>query len=262
MFEFIFLPWIACVIILACVLLTAGKSLFAVWAPFAIISVVAVIFTMRSYRLRKQADAMLGVLVLIACFAAFIVGLITYLSFLKEYGRMGRGASYSNVLPSEAAQGKNDATSIMFTSDSAVDTSRSYGFVNGRTSNGGMFCVAPVANQYTSSEHIVQYWASGTDCCGSRGSFSCGPGPNAHGATVWGRESTASQQWKDAVSGAEAVHNLQSGKDYLLLHMTDNPEDDYHNRWDSSVKLVLLFGAVYLLISCIFGYLADSALKR
>jgi len=71
-----------------------------------------------------------------------------------------------DLLPSQSAAGASDATAIMFAEGTGVDISRAYGYVDGRSPEGEIYCVAPVSNKYTIAEPGVQFFAAGINCCG------------------------------------------------------------------------------------------------
>lgn len=275
MLEFILIPWLCSVLIVAIAILSFGCSWAWVFLPALLVCGVSGQLAYQKYRQSlpdnagllstssgaNQSLAIFYLLCLVSGFAAFIVTLIAFVHFLQPYHELSGGATYLDVLPSQSAMAASDATAIVFAKGTSVDQSRTFGYLDGRHSDGTMYCVAPVSNQWTKMEHGVQFFAAGTNCCGKRSGFGCGSG-TGRGALVLAREDNADQGFKDAVEGAAAAYGLRPGNGYLLLTMVADPMAYRQDKLDNAVKLLLIFVFVYFLISCMVGYMAHNAAKR
>lgn len=260
--DFILVPWLIAVGILLITILSRGTAAFWVVAPGVLVCGVSGALALEKYRNRESPVAIFYILCSISGFAAFIVSLVTYVHYLQPYHELGRGATYLDMLPSQSALGASDASAIVFADGTSVDTSRSYGFVDGRNAGGTIYCVAPVSNHWTLAEPGVQFFAAGTNCCGKLTGFGCSKGgTGARGATILASEETADPGFQKAVEGAAVAHQLQPGNGYLLLNMVTDPMELRTDRHDSAVRLLAIYAFVYLWISCMVGYMAHSMSK-
>lgn len=259
--EFILIPWLCAVVICLITMISAGGSAFWVVLPALVICGVSGTLAWEKYTNGVQPMAIFYVLVFIAGFAAFIMSLITYIHFLQPYYELGGGATYLDLLPSQSALGASDATAIVFAQGTSVDSSRTFGFVDGRNPEGTMYCVAPVSNAFTLREPGVQFFAAGVNCCGKRSGFGCGKGGTGRGAMILAREESADPGFKKAVEGAAAEYGLQPGNGYLLLTMVEDPMAFRSDKLDSAVKLLFIYIFVYFLISCMIGFMVHNLLK-
>mmetsp|Transcript_110266 Transcript_110266/g.235489 ORF Transcript_110266/g.235489 Transcript_110266/m.235489 type:complete len:342 (-) Transcript_110266:34-1059(-) len=256
--ELVLVPWLLQVLILVCFLLAGahGKT-HVLWEIPIVTLVLATWFTRHHYKKEDNVEVVLGLLCLTAICMGTLVGVYSNLEYLQEYYRLTQGASYYNVLPSEPALGKNDATTLVFTSSSRVDSHRTYGFVDATSANGDTYCVAPVASAEDSATQMrrIQYWAVGFDCCEQRGSFQCGAAgsESAHGAIVLPEETQEDRAFKAAIRGAEAAYGLLSGQEHLLVRWVEDPIRSRDGLWSGTVILYLIFGGVYLMISSMVG---------
>jgi hypothetical protein len=254
MWELVFIPWVLLVLILGCFFLGgASGQPIALGFMSLVLLVLSGAFIRWHYKRGNNAEVVLGLLCFAAIVTGLFVGLYAVFRYLEEYHRLSQGASYFNVFPTELAAGKSDATTISFTSDTAVDQNTTYGYYDVRSLD--TYCVAPVSDGIKFGDGIIQYWAAGVNCCDARGNFRCGAASDrqAHGAFVLPTE------WKDhpgysaAVKGAEAAYGVKSGSKYLLVQWAQDPVA-YRNRlWTSAGMLFTIFGSVYLLISLMIG---------
>lgn len=256
--ELIFIPWLLLVLVLVCFLLAgAHGQIWVLWIVPIVLLVLAGFFTYLRYRQGKNAELVLGLLCITAVIAALVVGVYAQSRSLNEYYWLGRGASYYNVLPSEDAATKLDATTLVFSNTAMVDTSRTYGFVDASAANGRTYCVAPVSDgtaPSTLSTERVQYWVAGTDCCESRSNFQCsGSEAGAHGALRLSPDLRRNIGFVDAVHGAERAYNLQAGENFMLLRWVADPVAYRNNLFRNSGILFGIFAAVYLIISVMAG---------
>lgn len=253
--ELIAVPWVFLALVLAC-FLQAGT--YGYYLPLFVIPVVLLVlnswFLVHHYKRGRNAEVVLGILTLTAISISLCVGLYAVVRNLSEYRRLSQGASYFNVLPSEPAAGKMDATTLVFTNTTLVDVSRTFGFTDARGPIQRTFCVAPVANGELHAKR-VQFWAAGVNCCEARSNFGCFDLHSAgkHGAIVLPKAAQEDEGFRDAVRGAQAAYLLEAGGPYMLVHWLQDPVGYRDNLWNSSATLFLVFGSVYLVISTMIG---------
>jgi hypothetical protein len=287
--HFILHPWLISVILLLVSFLSAGRSWFWVIVPSILVCAITMSSAIKVHKMGDNATAIYHILCFIAAFAAFVVSVITYVHFLRPYNHLGKGATYLDLLPSQSAAGASDATAIMFAEGTGVDISRAYGYVDARSPEGNIYCVAPVSNKYTIAEPGVQFFSAGINCCGKNtkdlgsgeesttsttlapgaaskdeSTFGCGEGGSgARGALILALEESAEDGYKYAVEGAAVAYNLQPGTGYLLLNMVADPVEYRNDKWSGAAKLLLVYVFVYLIISCMAGYMGfNVATKR
>lgn len=254
MCELILAPWVLLALILGCFFLGGANGQPVVLGIMPLVLLVLCgAFIRWHYKRGNNAEVVLGLLCFAAIVTGLFVGLFAIFRYLQEYHRLSQGASYFNVFPNELAAGKSDATTISFTSDTAVDQNTTYGYLDVRSL--ATYCVAPVSDGIKLGDGNIQYWAAGVNCCEPRGKFTCGAASDrkAHAAFV------LPTAWKDhpgfsaAVKGAEAAYGVKSGSKYLLVQWAQDPVG-YRNRlWTSAGMLFIIFGSVYLLISLMIG---------
>lgn len=253
--ELILVPWVFLVLVLVCNFLagSSGEIFVLVLVPILLVGII-VMFVRYQYKTANNAEVVLGLLSLTAVVIGFSVGLYANVKNLREYHRLNGGASYSNVLPSEFAAGKADATTIIFTNTTRVDSDRSFGFLDARTSTMKMYCVAPISNGDPAFNRI-QYFAADINCCEARSNFQCGEAndASAHGALVLPVSKSSQEGFESAVQGAAAAYGLTVGDEYVLLQWHHDPIWYQDSLRSSTVTLFLIFGGVYLMISGMIG---------
>jgi len=258
--ELIFLPWVVLIIVLMCMTLAHGSLSFMLWLPFVLVVGIAGFFTYVEYRGRRTGEVILGALCVLAACIGFAVGLYAYTTWLREYYRLGAGAHYNNIAPTETAAGYIDATTIVFTDGSRVDGSRAYGYMDSQSKPYDTYCVAPIAANPDASNQ-VQFWAAGRNCCLQRTNFVCGEAEStsAHGGVALA--GPYPQAFKDAVAGAQYAYGLQAARDYMLVSWMEDPTA-YKDRLRSRTRtFCLIFSGAYLLISAVVGFSVTTAFK-
>jgi len=255
--ELILVPWLFLLFILLCFLLGGvnGQHASLGLVPCVLVG-LCVAFITYHYRRGNNAEVVMGILCLTAVMIGLVVGLYSVLRSLNEYHRLSQGASYFNVLPTESADSKLDATTLDFTSNTLVDVQRAYGYVDAAEMLPTTYCVAPVSNGEAKSDDRIHYWAAGTDCCESRGNFQCGAAgdPSAHGAIVLPKSVQQSNGFARAVRGAEHAYGLTASDSFLLVRWSRDPVFRRKGLWTSTSTLFLVFGGVYLIISVMIGF--------
>lgn len=258
----IFIPWFCVVAILLVTLLSCYAFFDVVWRLIVLtIVIVAAINTYRAVA-TQNGKLVVAALSLVACCVSLVLAFYAHELFLTEYYRIGRGASYFNVIPSEAAGGKSDATSLVFANGTQIDSSRTYGFAD--ADNGGdVYCVAPIASTNTLSDDKIEYWAAGYDCCNQRGFFDCDDAstPGVRAGIVMEHTRKSEVGFVRAVAAAEQAHDVQAAKDYLLISWVSNPRTYRDELWFHTRTVFLAFGGVYLVLSCMLGCTLHRVLK-
>eukprot|EP00446_Apocalathium_sp_SHHI-4_P032893 CAMPEP_0177248118 /NCGR_PEP_ID=MMETSP0367-20130122/51982_1 /TAXON_ID=447022 ORGANISM="Scrippsiella hangoei-like, Strain SHHI-4" /NCGR_SAMPLE_ID=MMETSP0367 /ASSEMBLY_ACC=CAM_ASM_000362 /LENGTH=360 /DNA_ID=CAMNT_0018700403 /DNA_START=40 /DNA_END=1119 /DNA_ORIENTATION=+ len=260
--ELVLVPWFFLVLVLACFLQagTYGYYLTLVAIPVILLT-LNLYFFQYQYKRKKNAEVVLGLLCLVAIVISLSVGTYSVSKSLTEYHRLSQGASYFNVLPSEAGASKLDATTLSFTNATLVDISRTFGFTDTRTQKKSTFCVAPVSdgNLY---RRRVQFWAAGLDCCEARSNFNClSPSSiGSHGALVLPADMQQLEGFKRAVLGAESAYDLTAGDNYLLVQWHEDPVGYRNGLFSGTMLLFGIFAGVYLIISTMVGCAARSVL--
>lgn len=261
--ELVFVPWVLLVLILCCFLSAGIHGETPILWVMPIVLVGCVSFWLRHhYRAGNSEEVTLGILCLAAIVIGTGVGMYANSNLLREYYRINQGASYFNVYPSETADSKLDATTIVFTNTTYVDIRKSYGFVDATDSSAPIYCVAPVTDGKDSSKRM-QFWAAGINCCGTQAKFECGDADNkdAHGGIVFPGDLQVYQaggpgtNFRNAIQGALDAHGLTSGNNVLLLTWVQNPMDIRNGLWIGTIRLFGIFAIVYLAISGMSAYI-------
>jgi hypothetical protein len=107
----------------------------------------------------------------LSAIVATIIGLHLYYTQMLYYYHYRDATTYRNVAASQPAGMFADAGAIIFLGDSVVDVSKSVGFMSAEA--GSVICVAPVLDASMQPESGINFFAFGTDCCGSRSQFDC-----------------------------------------------------------------------------------------
>eukprot|EP00746_Dinoflagellata_sp_MGD_P164975 gnl/MRDRNA2_/MRDRNA2_93983_c0_seq1.p1 gnl/MRDRNA2_/MRDRNA2_93983_c0~~gnl/MRDRNA2_/MRDRNA2_93983_c0_seq1.p1 ORF type:complete len:306 (-),score=36.33 gnl/MRDRNA2_/MRDRNA2_93983_c0_seq1:74-991(-) len=225
----------------------------------------------------RVGTMMLGASILLACVLSAAIGLQANKKYLDEYWRLQHGNTYSNVLPSEPAMSHDDASVLIFTEGTILDTNRASGY----QTPGRIHCVAPILNALD-FDGLVEYWAVGTNCCHARGDFTCNDAldPNARSGVVLGiypgpvrttspptslsvdhadatvllrSNEDLATEWVPAIRAAEATFGVVAAERALLVRWSADPSQQEFNLLKAA--LILLIGAVFvhLLVSCFAG---------
>lgn len=256
----VFLPPIGCTIILLFSLIGPFCGGVAQWLPFVLLFLGCAFFTFLMYKRRYTMEVTLGGLCLVGLIAGISVSGRASTRWLNEYYRITQGASYSQIWPSAPALSMADGTTFMFTNETKVDSSRTYGWLDSYSLEGTVYCVAPVSAD-PAQDLSIQFWVAGTNCCQARSSFACGgsTNPNARGAVrVPG---TYPQEFHKAVEGAETAYDLTPNNDFILLSWHEDPIKWTGNLWHSVQTLYLAFTGGYVFLSWVVGLILDRSFK-
>jgi len=257
LYELIFVPWLLLVIILVCYMQAGAYGYHAVLLLIPTILVVLnVWFLIYHYKKQDNPEVVLGILSLTAVVISLGVGCLGVYGCLFEFHTLSQGASYFNVLSSEPAAGKSDATALGFTNFTKVDLNRVFGWTDISQQGGSTYCVAPVSSGKP-FENRIQYWAAGVDCCEARANFACYDAtiPGTHAALVFGKDDAASSYGlRQAVAGAQALYGVTADPSYLLLKWHKDPVGYRNSLFQQTLTLFFVFGGVYLVISSMIGF--------
>jgi hypothetical protein len=285
-FTLVLVPWLIFVIGIA--LFTFVYTIFP-----AIVWLVLLGFLLYAGRLifkgawgARVGTMTLGVSILIACLLAGVVGVQANRKFLEEFWRLQRGNTYNNVLPSESAMSHDDASVLIFTEGTILDTHRASGF----KTPSGIRCVAPILNALD-FDGLVEYWAVGTNCCHARGDFACNDAldPNARSGIVLGtypgamvtttppvslnvadadasvllrRNEDLGDEWVSAIRAAEATYGVVAAENALLVRWSADPSLQEGNLLKAAAILILGAVFVHLLVSLFAGCLVGNAIHK
>ncbi|CAE7369623.1 unnamed protein product [Symbiodinium sp. KB8] len=266
MLELVFLPWFLLVLVLSCYLIAGANGQHGVlWLMPLVLIALSAAYIRYNYRQGNTDEVVLGSLSLTGVIIAAVVGLFCNINMLQELHRVNQGASYFNVLASESATSKLDATSLVFTNTTRLSTAEYFGFTDASTPAATIYCVAPVKTADSDFKRI-QFWAAGLNCCGGQEPFKCGDAqnPQAHGGLLLPERDQGGSNRKffeKAIQGAVDKYGLEAGNNYLLLNWMQDPIQYRDNLWKSSWKLFAVFGGVYLIISIMVGFVILPILR-
>jgi len=194
----------------------------------------------------------LGMLCLLACTLATVLGLYNYHEFMFSFFAYDEFREYGNVLPSEPAASKADAGKIIFSSDARVDTTKAVGYVQN-----DVYCVAPILDDTQST--TIQFWAAGVNCCGKRADFSCDSSWDSRarsGVVVLDNDSwmpSHHDTYMKAVEVAEAAFDLISAKEPIFVRWVLDPQAIQDDFWRKGAGFFVVGVGVYLVLNCIFA---------
>jgi len=252
--SIIFFPWIFFVIVICSYAFLHGPlSGVSVLAALVLAGVSGLLIFRGASQRNGRGQVFLGVMCLTAVGGAALLGGYVRASFMSEYWRLGHGAAYYNVLPSEPALGHSDATLLSFADGTRVDMSRSVGLADGY--NDVVYCAAPIFNFISSTKKRVEYWAVGTDCCAARTHFWCDDAGSsmAKGGVVLKESRMEYDQYKKAVEAAEQQYDLVSSRGFLLLRWVKDTEKYRSHLFNVGMAWTGASVGAYLLLACVLG---------
>jgi hypothetical protein len=202
-----------------------------------------------------------------ACAAAagFAIGLLIHYKYMLYFGKYTAMMRYSNVAASQSVLQFEDASWLLFTEGTKVDTTRAVGYRNLRTSE--TLCVAPVIDGQMSTSDPIVFWAVGTGCCNWRASFNCDD------AKAGGRNGllilephnlvSDSMEWavrghfdkegfQEAISLAESVFAMTSGTDVRYVRWVNDPETTIYAYRRSGVEWAIYSCVAYVILTAFY----------
>eukprot|EP00443_Scrippsiella_acuminata_P132173 CAMPEP_0115703070 /NCGR_PEP_ID=MMETSP0272-20121206/68891_1 /TAXON_ID=71861 /ORGANISM="Scrippsiella trochoidea, Strain CCMP3099" /LENGTH=325 /DNA_ID=CAMNT_0003143887 /DNA_START=111 /DNA_END=1090 /DNA_ORIENTATION=- len=246
--ELIIVPWLFLALILA---LQGGANGYYV----TLVTIPVVLLFLNGWFLRfhytrgNNPEVVLGILVLTAIVISLSVGVYSVAKSLVEYHRLSQGASYFNVLPSESAAGKIDATTLAFTNASLVDGTRAFGFTDAHATIPVIIVLppSPMASSSSKGSSIgLRVWIAARHAATSPATART---PMMHTAGL--TQNLAG--FRSAILGAQGEYGVTAGDHYLLLKWVSNPVAYRDSLWKNTATLFLIFGGVYLVISSMIG---------
>jgi len=220
---------------------------------------VLVVIAMALGMIFARSGAM-GFLLLVAAMMAALMGLVAYQTYLRPYWACREYRAYTNVLPTESADGHADAGKITFTRGTRVDTSRAVGFKNRHT-----YCVAPVMDE--TSNGRAEFWAAGMDCCAAREDMWCGDvrKEGARSGIVLLPEPSIFDHWvpsdmemyNRAVKLAAAQYELTTPTDPVFVQWVADAEEGQAAFAWGALYFFIIASIVYLVFSCMAGFVAS-----
>jgi len=254
-------PWLLFVA-LSCLFTFAYHKFYdIVWIVVFFCAIFSLIPISLGRNRKTVAFLFVGILCLVATVAAAACGMYNYHENMFPYWSYLYNGVYTNLLPSEPAASHADAGKIFFSDGARVDTTKAVGY-----KDGAVYCVAPVLDDVPIYQ--VQYWAVGQDCCGQRADFNCDDSwsPKAHSGVVILESNEWLPSHRDAymtsVKLAESTYDIVSTKEPVFVRWVAEPEvvqDDY---WRSGVGFLVAEVCIYLLVSIIFGVIAQQSIMR
>lgn len=256
------LPWL---------LFTLVECLFAfalvefgalVWTLVALCALLSGLFVAIGVLGRKPQQLSLGLLCIAAIAVGAAVGMLVVDEYMEEFNRLDKGATYTNLDPANAALSHADAATLEFEAGSFIDGFRTVG----RMQEGEVYCVAPVSGPSYTPE--VQYWATGTNCCGERRDFSCGDAdarpasgdlPDVRSAIVL--DSEDAKDFKEAARMASSLYGLQATDGAVFVRWVKNPREFREGLWTNATTVVLMASALHLISSVLAALLVNRALS-
>jgi len=225
----LFLPWVLfCVTFGASALVVRyeapGLYAFVVGCTFVITLIPCAMAT--RVRLIRRSDleyeptwhVFLAFSMIIAWFAGFILGDMTYTTYTRPYCDMMNLNTYADVSPAKRrGQQMMDAGTVQFASGSKLDITKSMGF-----KSKDMYCVAPITIG-NATLPTYDFWAVGTDCCsGGQANFHC---PNWNSPTARGGlrllSDAARPFYRLAVQQAESAHGIKASHPVFVTWVKD-----------------------------------------
>lgn len=228
------------------------------WFPWTtmtflvVLLVASMVFAWRGLTIPSRShEFYIGSLAAIALVLGFLVGVIAYRWYFFPYYLNAQYNSFTHVLPSNPSEGYADAGKLIFVEEARVESQLSMGY-----KDGGLYCVAPVIDEATTSE--VGFWAVGQDCCSSRGNFVCDDAWNtdARAAIVVRKDDTffggdTFEHYMKAVRQAEAAYEITASRNPVLVRWVLNPTEVQGNYQREGFGLLAVMWAIYFVISTI-----------
>lgn len=179
---------------------------------------------------------------ILAWILALILGSMNYSTYMVQYHQMMHLNEYHDVRPTTMRGSQYmDAGPVFFSNRSALDLSKSMGFMDLK-----QYCVAPITEGRVEPLESYDFWAIGTECCSVRQSeYRC---ENSHNTHIHGglRLTNDGERpfFRLAVQQAEAAYNITANHP-LFFRWVEDPLRVMKD-WKVTVLSNYLFG--------VFGY--------
>lgn len=244
--------------------LSLGLALY-----FLVFVLVAGVMTFSSARDGKQGDPRVLGLVFLLCVIAWVTawfaGEAIFKRFTEAYFDITNLNDYPSVDPSKFRGSQlMDAGMVEFSKKAKLDFAKSVGF-----KDGDMYCVVPIT--MGSMKHY-DFWAVGTNCCGTRptdangqSTYHCGE-YNIPGVHKGLRLMNDDQRkfFRLAVKEAEAAYDIEASHP-VFLHWLSDPAGEA-DAYQDDANWYFMFGvfgffAVLLFVSVCFGFIMHLGIK-
>mmetsp|Transcript_87578 Transcript_87578/g.252890 ORF Transcript_87578/g.252890 Transcript_87578/m.252890 type:complete len:354 (+) Transcript_87578:76-1137(+) len=194
------------------------------------------------------------------------IGVGNYHATYGPYKTATSGRFYDNVGRDAKAAVLMDAGVVDFDSTMVLDDTLSVGLTLG----GVTYCAAPIVSSDASqlagaegdagkapvlgsSSMAVQFWATGRDCCGSRGGFVCDNAGEAGAKSgivwldpsAWQQPSVEHTRFMQVIQASCALHDLQSVPQPLLVHWVHSPRNVLLGMFTRSLLVWIVSSIVY-----------------
>lgn len=265
----VMVPWLLFLVIEALFMFFQNKYPTVIWfAPLMAIAFSAVMLAVGLTN-RQGLMVVLGTLCLGCSAGALLLGSFGWNAYMRQYLWMGTGLHYTGITASDRAAAVSDASTIHFWNattsmpSSVVDTSKAIGFVES-----SLHCVAPIMDMTQAAAADVarvEYWAVGLDCCRRRGAYICdGAGDydaayavvSPHGADPF--PGGSDEVFRKAIAEAEAVYNLVSTPQALLVRWLADPEAERSTLRRNGVILFVTSAIAVLIVLGLVSCFADT----
>lgn len=228
-----------------------------VWVLATFSTMLSILFILLGFSSRHPEHVLTGALCLVSVVLGILVGLAVNSSYMKEFWRLSNGAKFTNVSPTEPGLSHGDATELEFATGTFVDGGRTLGMM----ADGEVWCVAPVASKFLSP--VVQYWAVGTNCCQERIGFSCDDATDitARSGIVLDKNSKEVENYRDAITQAEAVYNIKSDNGALLVRWIKDSESVTSDLWSGALVCVSVAITLHLIFALAVSLLGGRKMR-
>jgi len=241
------------------------------WTKLAMVIIAGVLCLNISFAIFELAHGKawlwwFGVLCAIGILAGIAAGTFNYYRYLLYYWSYHDLRKYTNVPASQHAAGFADAGMILFTKDSAVDTTGAVGFQDA-ASAGTVYCVAPIADASMTKNDLVSYFAVGENCCEERANFACdgaGDGGAKSGLVLldvaklisptvayFVADNQTANAYANAMRLQSAVFGTGNAKETVLVRWTKDPVALQDQYWNKAFSMATYETGVYF-VFCLF----------
>mmetsp|Transcript_56247 Transcript_56247/g.162984 ORF Transcript_56247/g.162984 Transcript_56247/m.162984 type:complete len:325 (+) Transcript_56247:115-1089(+) len=204
------------------------------------------------------------------------VGVSNFHTSYEPYLAAKSGRFYNGVGADAKAAVLMDAGVITFDDAMVLDDSLAVGL----SLAGSTYCVAPILSTggpspgasgaapagAVEAKAMVQFWAIGIDCCGSRSGFVCDDAgeASARSGLVWldpaDKFDTSPEQdhFAQAIEAACALHDLQTVPQPLLLHWVKEPKNVMLGLFTRSLLVWIVSSIAYGAVASIVCIIAHT----
>jgi len=261
-------PWLTFLLVIAVMF-----ELWHAWTQLAIIILIGILALNVSFAIFEMAHGhawlwWLGMLCTAAIVAGIAAGMFNYYKYLLFFFSYSDMKKYTNVPASAHAAGFSDAGMILFTTDSAVDSTAAVGFQD-PSQGGTVFCVAPISDAAMGKNDLISFFAVGENCCEERAHFECdgaGDGGAKSGLVMLDVEklvsstvasfiadNAAKAAYDSAIKLQSAVFGTGSAKTSIFVRWTKDPVAMQDGYWNKAFSLCVTESVLYLVISMWMG---------